>query len=37
VLLEVTVDGGLKVGDGSENAAPDALAGEFVTKSFGFQ
>jgi hypothetical protein len=29
VLLEIAVDGGLQVDDGSEDAAPEALAGEF--------
>ena len=34
VLLEVTVDGGLEVGGGPEDAAPDALTGEFGEEAF---
>jgi hypothetical protein len=28
-FLEVAVDGGLQINDGPEDAAPEALAGEF--------
>ena len=34
VLVEVAVDGGLKVNDGLEDAAPDALAGELGEEAF---
>ena len=34
MLVEVAVDGGLKVDDGSEDAAPDALASELGEEAF---
>ena len=34
MLLEVAVDGGLQVDDRSEDAAPEALAGEFGEEAF---
>jgi len=34
VLVEIAVDGGLQVDDGSEVAAPEALAGEIGEEAF---
>ena len=34
MLVEIAVDGGLQIDDGSEDATPESLAGEFGEEAF---